>query len=63
MVESKNILDRKGFIAYWVKYMRKRTDQQWSSEQNVLINSVLKSCRQPSREEYEKRRKENEKNI
>lgn len=63
MIESKNILDRKGFIAYWVEYMRKHTDQQWSSQQNVLINSVLKTCHQPSREEYMMRKKENEKNI
>lgn len=52
MAESKKILDRNGFIDYWVKYMRKHTDQEWSREQNVLINSVLKTCRQPSREEY-----------
>ena len=51
-VKSKNILDRHGFIEYWVQYMRKHTDQEWSREQNMLINSVLKSCHQPSREEY-----------
>ena len=52
MAESKNILDRNGFIDYWVQYMKTHTDQEWSRQQNVLINSVLKTCHQPSREEY-----------
>ncbi len=48
----KKILNRPGFIEYWVNYMRKHSDREWSRQQNVLINSVLKSCHQPSRKEY-----------
>lgn len=54
MGESKLILDRNGFIDYWVRYMKTHTDQEWSSQQNMMINSVLKTCHQPSREEYMK---------
>ncbi|MBS3124070.1 hypothetical protein J4437_05560 [Candidatus Woesearchaeota archaeon] len=52
MVASRLILDRNGFIDYWVDYMKAHTDAEWSRQQNVLINSVLKTVRQPSAKEY-----------
>ena len=58
MTKSKKILDREGFIDYWVDYMKSHTDEEWSRQQNVLNNSVLKTCQQPSREEYMKRKNE-----
>ena len=34
--------DRINFIKYWVKYIKSHTDKEWSRQQNVLINSVIK---------------------
>ncbi|MBI2151918.1 hypothetical protein HYU21_04290 [Candidatus Woesearchaeota archaeon] len=57
MAASRLILDRKGFIDYWVDYMKTHTDAEWSRQQNVLINSVLKTVKQPSAKEYMERKK------
>lgn len=43
---------RKEFINYWVSFMKTHSDKEWSRQQNVLINSVLKSTNQLSREKY-----------
>ncbi len=48
MVAARIVLDRNGFIDYWVEYMKSHSDQEWSKQQNVLINSVLKTCTQLS---------------
>jgi len=50
MEESNN--QREWFIDYWVSYMKTHSDKEWSRQQNVLINSMLKSAKQWSREEY-----------
>lgn len=47
-----NQQQREQFIDYWVQYMKTHSDQEWSRQQNILINSVLKSATQLSREEY-----------
>ena len=54
MDESKlsNQKQREWFIDYWVNYMRSHPDKEWSEQQNVLINSVLKTATQLSRKEY-----------
>ena len=33
--------DRINFIKYWVKYMKSHSDEEWSQQQNVLINSQI----------------------
>ncbi|MBS3126889.1 hypothetical protein J4228_01855 [Candidatus Woesearchaeota archaeon] len=50
MEESNN--QREWFIDYWVSYMKTHSDKEWSRQQNVLINSMLKSAKQWLREEY-----------
>ena len=42
---------REEFIDFWVDYMKSHSDREWSRQQNVLINSVLKTAHQPTREE------------
>ncbi len=43
---------REWFIEYWVNYIKTHSDQEWSKQQNILINSMLKSAKQFSRKEY-----------
>jgi len=47
-----NRKQREEFIDYWVEFIRSHADEEWSRQQNVLINSMLKSAKQFSREEY-----------
>ena len=47
-----NQREREWFIDYWVNYMKLHSDKEWSEQQNVLINSVLKTATQLSRKEY-----------
>ena len=35
--------ERINFIKYWVEYMKNHSDEEWSKEQNILIDSVLLS--------------------
>ena len=57
MAVARKVLDREGFIDFWAEYVRTHSDEEWSRQQNVLINSVLKTCKQPSREEFMRQRK------
>lgn len=51
-MEDSNKKQREEFIDYWVNYMKNHSDKEWSKQQNLLINSVLKSATQLSRKEY-----------
>ena len=33
--------DRLNFIEFWADYVRTHSDEEWSEQQNVLINSVV----------------------
>jgi len=33
--------DRQNFIYFWVHYMKEHSDDEWSKQQNNLINSVI----------------------
>ena len=35
--------DRINFIKYWVKFIKTHSDKEWSKQQNLLINSVIKN--------------------
>lgn len=54
MGESKDLnqKQREEFIDFWVEYIKTHSDKEWSRQQNILINSVLQSVTQISREEY-----------
>lgn len=46
MDESKalNQRQREEFIDFWVDYIKTHPDEEWSKQQNMLINSVIKSA-------------------
>lgn len=50
--DDSNQKQREEFIDLWVNYIKTHSDQEWSKQQNVLINSMLKGAKQFSRKEY-----------
>ncbi len=47
-----NDQSRMDFIDYWAEYVKTHPDKEWSRQQNILINSVLKTAHQMTRQEY-----------
>ena len=41
---EENEKERKSFVLKWAKYVRTHCDKEWSKQQNVIINSALKSA-------------------
>ena len=37
--------DRLNFVEYWANYVRTHPDKEWSSQQNVLINSLMQNAK------------------
>jgi len=33
--------DRINFIKFWAEYIKEHSDEEWSEQQNVLINSQI----------------------
>ncbi|KXA90708.1 hypothetical protein AKJ62_00025 [candidate division MSBL1 archaeon SCGC-AAA259D14] len=48
---DENQKEREEFIHKWAKFVREHTDKEWSKQQNVIINSSLKSA-EMTREEF-----------
>lgn len=46
-----NMKERMKFVELWAKYVREHTDREWSRQQNVIINSCVRSA-SISRENY-----------
>jgi hypothetical protein len=40
----RNTEQRRAFIKRWTEYIRNHSDEEWSRQQNKLINSQLKSA-------------------
>jgi len=40
---EENTKERKRFVIKWAEYVRTHSDKEWSLQQNVIINSALKS--------------------
>ena len=34
--------ERLNFVRFWADYVRTHSDEDWSGQQNMIINSVLK---------------------
>ncbi|MBU0470851.1 MAG: hypothetical protein KKA62_03925 [Nanoarchaeota archaeon] len=51
-MDESNKKQREWFIDYWVNFMKNNPDEEWSRQQNVLIDSILQSAKQWSRKEY-----------
>ena len=40
-----NNKDRMWFVKYWANYVKTHPDKEWSRQQNVLINSLVKNAK------------------
>lgn len=40
-----NNKDRMWFVEYWANYVKTHPDKDWSRQQNVLINSIMKNAK------------------
>jgi hypothetical protein len=38
---KKNYKERLDFIKFWVNYIKTHSDEDWSKQQNILINSQM----------------------
>ncbi|MBN2602651.1 MAG: hypothetical protein JXA91_00785 [Candidatus Thermoplasmatota archaeon] len=54
---EQNEKERKDFVFKWAEYVRTHDDKDWSRQQNVIINSALKSANM-TREQFFKMKKE-----
>jgi hypothetical protein len=43
---EKNQQEREEFIELWVNYIKNHSDEEWSRQQNKIINSQLKTARE-----------------
>lgn len=39
--KNKNDKERLKFIELWAEYIRTHSDEEWSRQQNILINSLI----------------------
>jgi len=55
-----NTEDRLNFVRYWAEYCRTHTDEDWSRQQNILINAMMHNAKTfpLSPKEYLKLKKE-----
>lgn len=37
--------ERMNFVEYWANYVRTHPDKDWSKQQNILINSMMKNAK------------------
>ncbi|MBI2653558.1 hypothetical protein HYX02_01980 [Candidatus Woesearchaeota archaeon] len=37
--------ERMNFVEYWAEYVRTHSDKEWSKQQNILINSIMKNAK------------------
>jgi len=54
---SKNRKERLHFIDKWVEFIKTHSDKEWSKQQNIIINSSLKSASM-TKEQFFKIKKE-----
>ncbi len=41
--EEKNFIERLEFIKFWANYIKTHPDEEWSRQQNLIINSQIES--------------------
>ena len=54
---QENEKDRRRYVCKWAEYVRMHDDKDWSRQQNVIINSALRSANM-TREQFFKMKKE-----
>ena len=55
--KKKNQKERLEFVDFWSRYIKDHPDREWSKQQNVIINSCLRSSK-ISKEDYLKMKQE-----
>ena len=38
---TENSRERLDFIKFWANYIKTHSDEEWSKQQNILINSII----------------------
>jgi hypothetical protein len=54
---EENNKERMSFVHMWAEYVRTHNDKEWSKQQNMIINSALRSANM-TREQFFKMKKE-----
>jgi len=44
-VSQDNRESRLFFVEYWAQYIKEHSDQEWGEQQNMLINSQMRSAK------------------
>ena len=44
-IRKLNNEDRMWFVEYWANYVKTHSDKEWSRQQNILINSIMKNAK------------------
>ena len=42
--KEKNFIERLEFIKFWAEYVKTHSDEDWSKQQNMLIDSQIESA-------------------
>ncbi len=42
---ASNFKERRWFVKYWAEYVKTHSDEDWSRQQNILIDSQIKNAR------------------
>lgn len=42
--KDKKMLTRADFVRYWANWVRTHPDKEWSKQQNIIIDSQIKSA-------------------
>ena len=42
--KEKNFIERLEFIKFWAEYVKTHSDEDWSKQQNILIDSQIESA-------------------
>lgn len=58
--KEENLKERLEFVGMWAKYVLEHDDREWSRQQNVIINSCLRTSSM-TKEEYLKMKGEDRK--
>jgi hypothetical protein len=56
--KEENEKERLKFIDFWSNYVMTHSDKEWSKQQNIIINSCLRSSKM-KKEEYLNMKQEN----
>jgi len=56
---SKNQEERMHFVDKWAEYVKTHSDKDWSKQQNIVINSFLKSASMTKEQFFKMKQEEN----